>query len=131
MATTDYELAARLHATYPHSLNSMQKLVMAMAKVYNTRGKPPILGHDRALRALKTFDATLRDTLLSMVLDRIVDHGESAAQCRVALLELLVLFERAFPNWQDAYVFAEEYFADSPASAEARIAALMNAGLDA
>jgi hypothetical protein len=125
MATTDYELASRFSSEYPHSFNALQGLVMAMAKFQNNRHKQPILGYDRALAALKSFERKLRDMLLAMVLDGVIARDSNPELCRTQLLKLLSLFAETFPNWPDAYAFAQEYFIQSPAQAEDRIRALL------
>ena len=49
MATTDYELESIFSENHPHTSNAIQKLLMAMADVYNHRGKRSFFGHDKGL----------------------------------------------------------------------------------
>ena len=63
--------------------------------------------------------------LLAMVIDGVIARDSEPAVCRAQLVELLSLFAETFPNWPDAYAFAQEYFIQSPATADDRIRALM------
>lgn len=44
---------------------------------------------------------------------------------RQTLCKAIGHFAEAFPNWQDAYGFAEEYFIDNSRAADERIQALL------
>lgn len=46
-------------------------------------------------------------------------------QARIRMIEAIGLFAAAFPNWQDAYGFANEFLVDSAAVAEERIQSAM------
>lgn len=67
----------------------------------------------------------LRDTVLAMVLDGIIQRNSPAGDIRENLIEGIKLFASAFPNWQDAYQYAHEYFVDDASVAEDRIKAIM------
>ncbi len=121
MATTDWDMAGSFQARFPHTFNSLQKLVMAMAKFQKNRGKKTIFGKDKGLEAYQHFEDVLWDTLQAMVLDRAVSPLDSAEVVRESLVEMIGAFAEVFPNWQDAYSFAQEYFVDDAENAEARI----------
>lgn len=121
MATTDWDLASTFQANFPHTFNSLQKLVMAMADYDKNRRKKTLFGRDKGLDAYKKFEEVLRDTLLAMVVDGAVARNVSAKECRETLTEMIADFSEVFPNWQDAYSFAEDYFIHNAETAEARI----------
>lgn len=121
MATTNYELAASLQSRHPHTFNALQHLVMAMADFQKNRNKKTLFGKDKGLAAYKKFEDKLRDTLLAMVLDGVITRVATPAEYREQLTGAIGAFASVFPNWQDAYVFAAEYFVSSAKEAEDRI----------
>jgi len=121
MATTDWDLAGTFQTRFPHTFNSLQKLVMAMAAYEKNRGKKTLFGKDKGLNAYKKFEDVLRDTLLAMVVDGAIARNVGARECRETLTEMIGAFAEVFPNWQDAYSFAENYFIHNAETAEARI----------
>jgi len=121
MATTDWDLAGTFQTKFPHTFNALQKLVMAMAAYEKNRGKKTLFGKDKGLDAYKKFEAVLKDTLLAMVVDGAVARNIGAKECRETLTEMIAAFAEVFPNWQDAYSFAEDYFVQNAATAEDRI----------
>lgn len=121
MATTDWDLAGTFQTRFPHTFNSLQKLVMAMANYEKSRGKKTLFGNDKGLKAYKKFEEVLRDTILAMVVDGVVPRNVGAKECRETLIEMIGAFAEVFPNWQDAYSFAENYFIKDAATSEARI----------
>ena len=48
-----------------------------------------------------------------MVLDGIVTRNVDAKKCCEELVSVIVAFSEVFPNWQDAYSYASEYFTDT------------------
>ena len=55
MATTDSELESIFCENHPHTSNAIQKLLMAMADVYNHRGKRSFFGHDKGLKSYENM----------------------------------------------------------------------------
>jgi hypothetical protein len=125
MATTDWDRAETFQAECPHTFNSLQHLVMAMAKVSKNQGKKSFFGRDKGLAAYKTFEEKLRDTILAMVLDGVIKRNSPATDVRKILITGIQLFATAFPNWQDAYQYAHEYFIESATVAEDRIKVML------
>ena len=113
MATTDWDLAGSFGSQYPHVFNSLQALVLSMAKYQKNRDKKSFLGRDKGLESYKKFEASLKDTILAMVLDGIVTRNVDAKKCCEELVSVIVAFSEVFPNWQDAYSYASEYFTDT------------------
>lgn len=121
MTITNWDFAGIFQINFPHTFNALQKLVMAMADYQNSRGKKTLFGRDKGLDAYKKFENVLRDTLLSMVIDGVVERNIEAKECRETLTDMIVAFAKVFPNWQDAYLFADEYFIKDAIIAENRI----------
>jgi hypothetical protein len=117
MATTNWTQAGSFQRTYPHTFNALQNLVMAMADCLHNAGKKTWLGQDKGLVAFKKFEISLHDTLMAMVMDGVLSRGSPPSVCRQQLLSA-VAFAAAFPNWQDAYSFAYEYFINAQAGAD-------------
>ena len=125
MATTDWDRAETFQTECPHTFNSLQHLVMAMAKVSKNQGKKSFFGRDKGLAAYKTFEDKLRDTILAMVLDGVIKRNSPATDVRKILITGIQLFASAFPNWQDDYQYAHEYFIVSDTVAEDRIKVML------
>lgn len=125
MATTNWDNVDAMQAVAPHTFNALQHLVVAMAKVVKYRGKKSLFGKDKGLAAYKTYEEKLKDTLFALVLDNQIARNAPAQEARLILMDAIATFEAAFPNWQDAYGFAIEYFVDDASSAEERITAIM------
>ena len=97
-----------------------------MADYENNRGKKTLFGKDKGLAAFKKFEDVLRDTLLAMVVDGVVARNIGAEECRETLIELIDAFAEVFPNWQEAYSFADNYFVQNLTSAEDRIRQMLS-----
>ncbi len=121
MATTDWDLAGTFQTRFPHTFNALQKLVMAMAAYQKKRGRKTLFGKDKGLEAYKKFESVLRDTLLAMVVDGVLQRNVRPKDCLETLNEMIAAFAEVFPNWQDAYSFANEYFTVNAVIAEDRI----------
>jgi len=125
MATTNWDLAGTFQTRFPHTFSALQKLVMAMAAYQKNRGGKTIFGKDKGLDSYRKFESVLRDTLLAMVVDGAVERNVKAKVCRETLTEMIAAFAEVFPNWQDAYSFADEYFTKNAVTAEDRIGAML------
>lgn len=125
MATTNHDGAEAFQSNFPHTFNSLQHLVMAMAKVYKNQGKKSFFGKDKGLAAYKTFEEKLRDTILAMVLDNLIKRNSPPSEVLLEIIEAINVFSQVYPNWQDAYQYAAEYFIKSAPVAEDRIKSLL------
>ena len=125
MATTNWTTAEAFQANFPHTFNSLQHLVMSMADFANSRGKKSFFGNDKGLAAYKKFEDKFRDTLLAMVLDGLIERNAAPSRTRTELIKAIELFAATFPNWQEAYAFANEFLVDSATVAENRIQSAM------
>lgn len=124
MATTDYRALPVLQDTIPHTFNSLQKLVMAMAKFQKNRGKKTLFGRDKSRETWEVFEQELKKTMTSMFMDGVVNRSASPDQVREKLIECIAVFAAVFPNWQDAYALAEEFFVRNKKTANDVIKAL-------
>ena len=60
-----------------------------------------------------------------MVLDGVIKRNSPPIDVRKMLIRGIQLFATAFPNWQDAYHYANEYLINSATVAEDRIEAML------
>nr|NJM04724.1 hypothetical protein [Desulfobacula sp.] len=126
MSTTNWGTAKAFETSFPHTFISLQYLVMSMADFAKNKGRISFFGKDKGLAAYKKFESKLRDTILSMVMDGIIKRDTEAYEVRLKLLSAIDLFKNAFPNWQDAYVFANEFLGTTAGDAEDRIQKIMH-----
>lgn len=115
MASANWAAGRELQRMIPHTYTAMEHLVMAMADAYNNRGKQSIFGYDRGLKSYAKFEAKLKDALLAMTLDGLVERSAPAERYRHALREVLASWDEIFPNWPDAHLFALEKLGDRSA----------------
>lgn len=125
MAWSNYSLGNQIEASYPHTFRSMQKLVMAMADYKKNRGKTGMFGQDKGLKAFNRFELELKNTLNALLLDGELSREMSDVRKVEALLKHIATFAQAFPNWQDAYSFANEYFVDNALEAKVHVSKLI------
>jgi len=113
MSYTNWETAESFQEACPHTFNALQHLVMAMAKAQKNKGKKSFFGRDKGLAAYKVFEEKLHDTILAMTMDDLILRGSPSAEIRENLCRAIGVFAAAFPNWQDAYFFAQDIFIES------------------
>lgn len=98
-----------------------------MAKAFKDRGRRSFWGIDKGIKALNEFDDRLASLLSAMLLDQVVQKNDSSEKVCDELLGLIGFFSQAFPNWPDAYSFAEEYFVKGREAAVVRIDHILRA----
>ena len=118
-------IAEYLQARCPHTFCALQHLVKAMTQVVKYQGKRSLFGKDRSHEAYEDFQRRLRDTILALLLDGLIEDNATPGYVRKTLCDVIFQFGQAFPSWEEAYAFAGEYFAATPEEAEERIQALM------
>jgi len=121
MATTNHDLEYSFIRNYPHTSNSMTKLLTAMADAYNNKGKQSFFGHDKGLKSYEKFEKRLKELIKSMILDELIPLSISKNDCRKACIDTINLAIKIWPNWNDAYSFADEYFVQNKKDANFRI----------
>mgnify|MGYP001615061714 CR=1 FL=1 len=112
MTSTNYGRAAILQALHPHTFNALQELVMAMSAVANNAGKKTFFGRDKGQESYARFLRALRATIHSMVLDGVIRESTPTDEAATRLEGSLRQFQETFPNWQDAYGFADIFFGE-------------------
>lgn len=103
-ATTDYDAARHLHALFPKSSRISQDVIVAAEKFLARSGG--LFSTDK-LRKLKLIDEIqkLDRALISEVYPRI----KTTANFSGRVLGFLDVFAQIFPNWQEVYVFLNEF----------------------
>jgi len=104
--------AQQLQIMTPHTYNALQKLVMAMADVSKNTGKKTFFGRDKGQDAYDKFQKSLKATMQCMVLDSVIKESTSTEDVINELKKKIQHFQMVYPNWQEAYVFAEWFFED-------------------
>jgi hypothetical protein len=112
MTSTNYERAAILQTLHPHTFNALQELVMAMSAVAKNAGKKTFFGRDKGQESYARFLRALRATIHSMVLDGVIRESTLTDEATIRLESSLLQFRSIFPNWQDAYSFADIFFGE-------------------
>ena len=124
MATTNYRVIPILQASMPHTFNSLQALVIAMAKFQKNKGKKTLFGRDKGREAWEMFEQELKKTMASMFLDDLIERNAPVDSIREKLVECIMEFSAVFPNWQDAYEFAIEFLVHDRSKANDVVGAL-------
>lgn len=118
-------IAEYLQARCPHTFSALQHLVRAMTQVAKCQGKKSLFGRDKGHEAYEDFQRRLRDTILALLLDGVIEDNAKPDYVRQTLCDVIFQFGQAFPKWEEAYAFAGDYFAAAPEEAEERIQTLM------
>jgi hypothetical protein len=125
MASANWTQAAQLQAEFPHTYTAMEHLIMAMADAYNKKGKTSIFGYDKGLKSYLKFEEKLKNTLVAMAMDGVVNRVASAKEYHDKLILIIDAWQLIFPNWPDAYGFAYEKLRVNPKEARQLIAGLV------
>jgi hypothetical protein len=125
MSTADWAAANQLQSHIPHTYTAMEHLIMAMADAHNNRGKTTFFGHDKGLKSYLKFEEKLKNALLAMVMDGVVNRVAPAKEFHEKLLVVIDTWEGIFPNWPDARNFAFEKLRANPKEARKLIAGLI------
>lgn len=125
MALPNFALVGSFAEQWPHTYVAFQKLTMAMADAYNNKGKIGFFGRDKGLKSLMEYETRLKETLIAMTLDGIVNRFDSAEDFHRALVILFDYWFNIFQKWPDAGQFAKEQFVTNPEQGRKLIASLM------
>ena len=79
---------------------------MAMADAHNNQGKKTFFGNDKEIKSHIKFEEKLKNSLLALTMDGLVARHASATDFRDTLLTVLAAWFEIFPNWPDAYAYA-------------------------
>lgn len=125
MARTNFKLAGEFQSRIPHTFAAFQHLTTAMEDAYNDRGKTAWFGRDKGLKSYLKFELKLKDALLAMTMDGLVNRFDTSETFLDALVLYLSFWFEMFPNWPEAGQFAKEKFVLNPAEARLLIASLI------
>lgn len=117
MATSDYDMAMQLNAEMPHTFNCLQTLIMRMADYRKAENAWTWWGKKKSMKAWMELEVALKETIVALFLDGIIDRDAPSNQVATAVHGCIHRFAEVFPNWQDAYSFAEVFFVHSPEKA--------------
>jgi len=115
-ARTDYHKEEEFHIQYPHTLHALQNLIMAIVDYQKNQGKFSLFGKDKGLKAYQKFMESVRDTRDAMIMDKVLNESASQSEFQGKLMENIIAFSTIYPNWQDAYKYAFEYFGGADAN---------------
>jgi hypothetical protein len=125
MASANWALASQLQDRMPHTYTAFEHLIMAMADAHNNKGKTNFFGNDKGLKSYMKFEEKLKDALIAMTMDGLVNRFDTSEKLREKLLTVITAWFEIFPNWPDAQLFAYEKFMTNPASAKQLISSLL------
>ena len=125
MASANWALASQLQDRMPHTYTAFEHLIMAMADAHNNKGKTNFFGNDKGLKSYMKFEEKLKDALIAMTMDGLVNRFDTADKFRETLLTVIAAWFEIFPNWRDAQLFAYEKFMTNPTSAKQLISSLL------
>jgi hypothetical protein len=114
----------------PHTYTALEHLTMAMEAAEKNKGKTSWLGHDKGLKSYQEFEVKLKDALLAMALDDLVERHAPAEEYLKQLCSSLYYWSNYYPNWPKAYTFATEKFFFDKEGAKKLIHHLIGASLD-
>jgi len=125
MASANWSAASDLQSRIPHTYTAFEHLIMAMADAHNNKGKTNFFGNDKGLKSYMKFEEKLKDALIAMTMDGLVNRFDTSDKFREVLLTVIGAWFEIFPNWPDAQLFAYEKFMTNPASAKQLISSLL------
>jgi hypothetical protein len=125
MASANWSAASDLQSRIPHTYTAFEHLIMAMADAHNNKGKTTFFGNDKGLKSYMKFEEKLKDALIAMTMDGLVNRFDTSDKFRETLLTVIAAWFEIFPNWPDAQLFAYEKFMTNPTSAKQLISSLL------
>jgi len=104
------QIVEELQFAAPRTFAALKNLVMAAAKTFNSRGKKTWLGRDKQVIAFGEFEHNFEKVLWAMHGDSLITSNTSDADVASKAEVLVEAFGKAYPNWQDGYIFIAYYF---------------------
>lgn len=98
--------------TMPTSFAKLTKLIMAMTRVKQDSGKKTLFGKDKGAKAFSKFLAILKETLEAMLVDGVIKSSDSNEEVIATLETKLAVFSANYPDWDDGYAFAANFFGE-------------------
>ncbi|MGH6932904.1 MAG: hypothetical protein ACREEE_10790 [Dongiaceae bacterium] len=125
MKPTDPAWAEMMQRTTPNTFRALEQLVPALAATGRYRGKSFLFGRGAQHKAAAQVEAKLKETLLAMVQDRLIERHQDAETCRQRLVAAVRDFASAYQDQEQAYALADEYLVGNAADAKKRIREFM------
>lgn len=125
MALPNMAAVGEFAVQLPHTFVAFQNLIMAMDDAYNNRGKIGFFGRDKGLKSHIKYEAKLKESLIAMTMDGIVNRFDTAEEFRVVLLTVFDCWFNMFPGWLGARLLVSEQFASDPEQGRMLITSLM------
>lgn len=114
-----------MQARAPHTLGALTYMVPAMESAFRDARKKSFFGADKGAKALANFMETFEKAVLALYDDELVSADDELPAVLGQLSHQLKLFADAYPNWPDAYQFAQFFF--SPANSHVQMPTLQKA----
>ena len=96
----------------PNAFTAITKLIMAMAGVTKDSGKKTLFGKDKGEKAFSKFLAILKEALDAMTTDGVIQSSTPTEEVIEIIESKLKEFSTAYPDWEDGYSFAANFFGD-------------------
>lgn len=125
MKPTDPAWAEMMQESTPNTFRALERLIPALAATARYRGKSFLFGRGAQLRAAARVEARIKDTLLAMVQDRLIDRHQDAEICRQRLIAAIRDFASAYQDQDEAYAVADDYLVTNADQATWRLRELM------
>lgn len=95
----------------------LQRLVPAMADAVNNSGKKTFFGSDKGRLHYERFRSLLMPLFSAMWQDDLIDSKAPYDEILKVTQNAILLFQRAHPNWPEAYAFGQFIFFENEAKA--------------
>ena len=109
MEPTDPAWAEMMQKSTPNTYRALEQLIPALAAAGHYRGKSFLFGRGAQHKAAARVEARIKDTLLAMVRDRLIDRYQDAEICRQRLIAAIRDFASAYQDQDEAYAVADDY----------------------
>lgn len=109
---TDFAAARALEAAAPNVMNAWTHAVPALTRYSKRAGRHSIFGRDKTEKAYNDLLDKLHLVILGLYGDGVLLPGATVDGCLYFLVDSLVAFKRAYPNWQDGYSAANSLFVE-------------------
>ena len=103
-------LRREMQASTPNTHGALTFMVPAMEGAAKNAGKKSFFGADKGAKALATFLDTFKRAVYALYDDELVSVDDDLPTVFGALSSQLERFAKAYPNWPEAYQFAQFFF---------------------
>ena len=103
-------LRREMQVSTPNTHGALTFMVPAMEGAAKNAGKKSFFGADKGAKALATFLDTFNRAVYPLYDDELVSVDDDLPTVFGALSSQLERFAKAYPNWPEAYQFAQFFF---------------------